>query len=121
MHHERKYCFYIYCPDNKRVIKKIIDAASHAGAGQYRQYLKVAFIGSLQGNWYSQPTAQPLQGIPGKETREPSAVIIITCPNNTQIKQKVCEAILAVHPWQEPVVHILPVEEVSKSLKETKH
>lgn len=109
-----KMAIAIYAPDEEDTIKTIIQVASEAGAGGYEEYLHVAFIQKVAGNWYSKPTAKPHQGKAGKETREKAVLIAMTCPQNEKLIQKIVTAVLKVHPWEEPVIQVLPIEEYSK-------
>ena len=104
----------IYAPDKEETITKIIQVASESGAGEYEQYLHVAFIQRVEGNWFSKPTAHPNQGKAGEETREKAVLISMTCPRNEELVKAVVAAILKVHPWEEPVIQVFPITEFSK-------
>lgn len=54
-----KLKFYVYCPDDEKVITAIIDAAAKEGAGVYGNYSQVAFITKGRGNWKSEKGAKP--------------------------------------------------------------
>jgi len=109
-----KTAIWIYSVQDEKMTQKIINAAFQAGAGEYQEYVKVAFVDDLQGNWFSKPTARPHQGQPGAETRENCTLIAMTCPQDQTIIERVIEAILAIHPWEEPVIQVFAVEEYTK-------
>ena len=114
----RRANIVIFCPDDESVLRSIIDAASEAGAGAYQEYTKVAFIQSqVIGNWQASENAHPYQGVAGVESRENCAIIGMTCPQKRKVIDRVVTAVIAVHPWEEPVIHVFPVKEYSRPNK----
>lgn len=103
-----------YSDANPESVQKIINVASLAGAGIYQEYEKVAFLSQAEGNWLASPRATPHQGKPGEETRENSVMIFMTCATEPEIIEKVVTAILGVHLWEEPVIQLFPITEITK-------
>ncbi|MEK7578039.1 MAG: hypothetical protein AAB492_05550 [Patescibacteria group bacterium] len=64
-----KYLFFVYCPDNQKVIKDIILVASSLGAGIYGNYSQCAFITHGEGTWKPKEGARPVEGKIGEITK----------------------------------------------------
>ncbi|OGG02778.1 hypothetical protein A2W14_06650 [Candidatus Gottesmanbacteria bacterium RBG_16_37_8] len=104
-----KFKFFVYCPDDKKLINQIIKVASAYGAGFYGNYSHVAFITHGEGNWKSEKGAQPHLGKVGQETHAPVAKIEMTCPAE-KIKQ-IVKAIKKIHPWEQVDIEFIQLEE----------
>ena len=105
-----RFKFLVYCPDDEKVIKKIIDAASKKGAGVYGNYSHVAFITHGEGNWKSEKGAKPFQGQVGETTRELVAKIEMPCP--AKMAKPIAQAIRKVHPWEKVDIEFIRLEEI---------
>lgn len=98
------------CPDEAKVIDLIIDAASEAGAGKIGNYSRCALITRGIGTWRSDEGANPYIGKVGEISQEESAKIEMRCPDDRV--REVCNAIRKVHPYEEPVIDVIRLEEV---------
>ena len=103
------YQLFVFCPDDEKVINSIIEAASKAGAGVVGKYTNCAFVTKGRSQWKSEPGTHPAKGKVGKFTRVTGAKIEMPCPGN---KRKAIEkAIRNVHPYEEPDVQFIKIEE----------
>lgn len=103
-----KLKFYVYCPDERKVVDKIISIASKCGAGTYGKYSHVAFITHGEGNWKTKKGARPFLGKVGTVTRAPVAKIEMTC--NRKDAKQIEKAIKAVHPWEQVDIEFVRIE-----------
>jgi|SRR3989344_7608579 len=94
-----KLKFYVYCPDDKKVINDIIGAAARFGAGIYGNYSQVAFFTKGVGNWKTESGAKPFLGKIGKVTRAPVVRIEMTCQKESA--KEIEQAIKKIHPWEQ--------------------
>lgn len=104
-----KYKFFVYCPDQKKVIKDIIITASMHGAGIYGHYSQVAFITHGEGSWKSEKGAHPVQGIVSEVTKAPVARVEMTCMSGKA--KEIERAIRKVHPWEQVDIEFIRIEE----------
>lgn len=104
-----KYKFFIYCPDGKKLITKIIKVASEFGAGRYGKYSQVAFITHGEGTWKSEKGANPVNGDVGKITHDKVAKIEMIC--ESEDAKRIEEAIKEIHPWEQVDIEFMKIEE----------
>jgi hypothetical protein len=105
-----KLKFFVYCPDEEKIIKDIITTASKYGAGTYGNYSQVAFITYGKGNWKSEEGSKPFQGKVGKVTRASVVRIEMTCL--TKNAKQVENAIKQIHPWEQVDIEFFRIEEI---------
>lgn len=105
-----KYKFYVFCPDNEKIISKIINAAADVGAGVIGNYTHCAFIQKGQGNWKSGKGSKPSIGKVGQMTQADEVKIEMECP--AKKARAVQMAIRQVHPYEKVVVDFLRLQEV---------
>lgn len=105
-----KLKFFVYCPDEEKIIKDIIHSASEYGAGIYGNYSHVAFITHGEGNWKSETGAHPFEGKVGKMTRSSVAKIEMTC--DAEKAKLIMEAIRKVHPWEQVDIEFVRLREI---------
>lgn len=105
-----KLKFYVYCPQNKKVINDIIEVASKLGAGTYGNYSQVAFFTKGTGNWKTESGANPFLGKVGKVTRAPVVRIEMTCQKESA--KDIEKAIKKVHPWEQVDIEFVPLENI---------
>lgn len=105
-----KYKFFVYCPEEKQIINKIIKTASENGAGVFGNYSQVAHITHGEGNWKSEKGAHPYQGKVGKVTKTPIAKIEMTCPSSKA--KRIEKAIKDIHPWERVDIEFIRIEEL---------
>ena|SRR3989344_3719248 len=107
-----KYKLFVFAPDDKKVIQRIIHTASQAGAGIIGNYSHCAFIQRGQGNWFSEAGSHPTIGKVGEMTTINEVKIEMECQK--ELAPTIQEAIRKVHPYQEIVVDFVKLEEVDK-------
>jgi hypothetical protein len=86
----------------------IRDAAGKAGAGQQGNYSFCSFSVTGVGRFKPQSGAQPAIGSIGKLEEVPEERIEFAC--DAALLHKVMAAIVAVHPYEEPAIDVLPQE-----------
>ena len=96
------------CPENKKLITKLIDAAAQAGAGKFGNYSRCAIVTRGYGTWKSGKGAHPNIGKVGKISQVRSVKIDMSC-SGEKLKA-VCKALRKVHPYEEPDIYIVKVE-----------
>ena len=104
------YKLYIFCPDNPKIINKIINTASDAGAGIMGNYSHCATIFKGVSQWKSEKGAHPTIGKVGTVSHVPEVKIEMLCPEEKA--EKVKAAIKKVHPYEEPVIEFIKIEEI---------
>ena len=96
------------CPDQKKVINRLIEAASRAGAGSFGNYDRCALVMRGYGTWRSLAGARPYIGRISKVSKVKSARIEMSCPKGKV--RAVHKAIRDAHPYEEPVIYSFKVE-----------
>lgn len=105
-----KYKFYIFAPEDEKIIDMIIKAASRAGAGIMGEYSQCAFIQKGQGRWKPGNNAHPFIGKAGKLSKVNEVKIEMECP--VRVAKNVAKAIREVHPYEEVVIDFIKLEDV---------
>jgi len=105
-----KLKFFIYCPDDEKIISDIIAAATGAGAGVIGNYSHCAFITKGQGNWKPEVGSNPTVGKIGETIRVNEVKIEMECPEEKA--KEVSEAIKKVHPYNEVKVDFIRLEDI---------
>jgi hypothetical protein len=102
------YKFFVFAPNEEDVIRKIIDAASEAGAGTIGKYKKCAWIQEGRGSWIADKDANPAYGGVGKIEYIDEVKIEMECPD--EVIEKVVKAIKKVYPYEEIVIDVFKME-----------
>lgn len=105
-----RYKVIIGAPDDEKVIQKVIDAATEAGAGRIGNYSRCAVINKIKATWTAEEGANPDDGEVGEITSADCVWIETQCSED-----KLKEVILAVkkiHPYEEPGIQIIKLEEI---------
>jgi hypothetical protein len=97
------------CPDNERIINRLIDAASRAGAGRFRNYSRCAIVTRGYGTWKSGKGAHPNIGRAGRVSKVRSVKIDMSCSGGRL--RAVCGALRKAHPYEEPNIYVIRVAE----------
>jgi len=101
---------YIFAPDKPEIVEKIIDVASSAGAGVMGNYSHCAFVSKGTGSWFAKKGAHPTIGKVGELTTSAEVRIEMECPE--EIARNVEKAIRKVHPYEEPAIEFLKIEDM---------
>jgi hypothetical protein len=105
-----RFKLFVFCPNDEHVITAVIAAAAAAGAGAIGNYTHCAFITGGQGNWRAEPGAHPAIGQVGQMTRVAQVKIELRCP--AEQAKAIVAAIRRVHPYEEPVIDVVRLEDV---------
>ena len=85
----------------------VLNAIALAGGGQVGNYTHCAFTTSGDGRFKATDDATPHVGQAGAINREPEIRIETFCPRNNA--KSVVDAIRAAHPYEEPVIYVVPI------------
>ena len=100
----------VNCLDEAETIRKIVDAASAAGAGRVGKYSRVALVLRGYETWIPGPGAEPFSGTIGMISEEPSVRIEMQCEACDLLA--VIGSIRANHDYEEPVIDVVRLEEI---------
>lgn len=104
-----RYNVIIDCPDDEKIVQAILDAAANAGAGGAEKYSRCASLTKVTGTWKTEPGAHPYIGTAGEISVVNSVKIEMLCEEE-HIKT-VLTAVKRVHPYEEPMIHVVKLEE----------
>lgn len=88
-------------------VDQILEAIASAGGGIVGDYTHCAFTNKGLGRFKPADSAQPHVGEIGAINQEAEVRIETFCPRN--IGKKVVSAIRDAHPYEEPVIYIIPL------------
>ncbi|MFJ9845069.1 hypothetical protein ACIRYZ_32415 [Kitasatospora sp. NPDC101155] len=88
-------------------VEQVVDALHAAGAGRAGEYARCTSVWRITGSWLPLPAAQPYQGTPGEVQRAEECRVESFCEREQAAA--VLKAVRAVHPYEEAVVHFLPL------------
>ena len=103
-----EYRIIFDCADNAKMINRLLDAASGAGAGRFGNHTRCAIITKGYGTWKSERGSHPNIGKVGKISKVRSAKIDLSC--DAKCLGAVCSAIRKAHPYEEPNIYVVKVE-----------
>ncbi|MFF0435495.1 hypothetical protein ACFYU9_25145 [Streptomyces sp. NPDC004327] len=87
----------------------VIDALHAAGAGRVGEYARCSSVWKVTGRWQPLEGARPYDGEVGVVQRAEECRIESVC--EAEQARAVQEAVRAVHPYEEAVIHFLPLYE----------
>ena len=105
-----KLKFFVFCPNDKEIINKVIVAATSAGAGKIGNYSECAFITQGRGHWKSEDGANPHIGKVGEVSEIDEVKIEMECMDDQA--SGVVEAIKRVHPYESVVIDFVEIKEI---------
>jgi hypothetical protein len=88
-------------------LEPILDAISAAGGGVIGHYTHCAFVIAGQGHFKPDSTATPHIGAVGQINTVDEVRIETFC--SRAVGKAVVQAIRAAHPYEEPVIYIIPL------------
>jgi hypothetical protein len=88
-------------------VDKILAAIAKAGAGRIDRYDHNASTMNVTGYWRPLQGAKPYLGKEGEISSEPEIKIEVNCKH--EHIQEVLQAIYENHPYEQPVINILPL------------
>jgi hypothetical protein len=83
------------------------DALAAAGAGVIGNYDHCLSYAPVRGSWRPLPGADPYQGEIGRLYTGEEMRVEVNCPR--EIVPQALRAIRAVHPYEEPVINVIPL------------
>lgn len=104
-----KYRILFDFPDDEKLINRLINVASKAGAGRMGNYSRCATVLKGWNTWRSEKGAHPHIGKVGKVSRVPSVRVEMTCARGKI--GKVCKALRMAHPYEEPFIQVVQLQQ----------
>ena len=98
--------FVVFVPASEA--DRVAAAMSEAGAGVIGNYTQCSFRGDGVGTFIPGAGAEPTVGRPGRLNREPEVRLEMVAP--ARLRDAVIEAVVAVHPYEEPAFDIYDVQ-----------
>jgi len=95
----------IFIPTEK--LDALRRALSHAGAGQIGNYDSCCAVMEVRGYWRPLAGAQPFQGEIGRVETGVESKVEVNC--RSAMVRQIIQAIRSVHPYEEPVINIIPL------------
>lgn len=107
---EFAYCkLEIFIPESHlRVLQR---ALADVDAGHIGKYDCCLSYSRVTGCWRPLAGSTPYLGAPGEISEEPELKVEVTC--RTEQADRVVEAVKRVHPYEEPVVNVIPLYRTS--------
>ncbi len=99
-----KVVVYVPCSHTEAVT----DAMANAGAGHIGNYSHCAWRVAGMGQYRAEPGANPYIGSLGELHHEPEDRVEAICPR--RLSAKVMSAIVKAHPYEEPAVDLIPLD-----------
>ncbi|MFV5992484.1 hypothetical protein ACNPQM_08525 [Streptomyces sp. NPDC056231] len=88
----------------------VIEALRTAGAGRVGEYAQCSSIWKVTGSWQALPGSQPYDGAVGVVQHSEECRIESVC--DAEQARSVRQAVRDAHPYEEPVIHFLPLYEL---------
>lgn len=88
-------------------VEKLGDALSEVGAGRIGNYEHCMSVTQVSGYWRPLPGADPYQGMVGKLERGEECKVEMVC--RWDLVSEAVHKIREVHPYEEPVIEIIPL------------
>lgn len=98
----------IYAPES--CVDSIRDALNALGACHIGKYDCCTSVSRVAGAWRPLPGADPFDGEVGVLSRGEECKIEAVCP--AALAVRAVEEIKRLHPYEEPVVHVLPLWDI---------
>lgn len=88
-------------------MQRLRETIGEAGAGRIGNYDHCMTVSQVQGSWRPLAGATPFDGEVGKLSQAPEYKIEVNCKR--ELVKQVMRAIRANHPYEEPVINIIPL------------
>lgn len=88
-------------------LENLLEALAQVGAGVVGKYTYVCSYAQVEGTWMPMSGASPFDGKAGKMSRGTEYKLEVRCP--VQAVPEALAAVRAYHPYEQPVVNILPL------------
>ncbi|MFC7220018.1 hypothetical protein ACFQLX_17880 [Streptomyces polyrhachis] len=90
-------------------VDAVLDALHAAGAGRVGDYARCSSVWRVAGTWQPLPGARPYDGEVGAVQHGEECRVESVC--EAEQARAVLEAVRAAHPYEEAVIHFLPLYE----------
>jgi hypothetical protein len=97
----------IVIPTPAEAVEKVLDAISSAGGGVLGEYTHCAYTSLGTGRFKPSPAANPHVGEHGEINAVDEVRIETFCDRS--VAKAVVAAIRAAHPYEEPVIYLIPL------------
>ena len=105
----RFYKLEIFVPEDYfAAVRQALWSVDAGHIGEYDRCLSWSRVNSC---WRPLAGTSPYLGHPGVLSTEPELKVEVTCP--TERVDRTVEAIKAVHPYEEPVINVIPLYRTS--------
>lgn len=101
----QRYKIEIFAPPE--ALPALQDALAVAGAGRIGNYDRCLSITRVMGTWRPLQGAEPYSGEIGRQQQAEELKLEVNCP--VEILQAVVRSIRNAHPYEEPVINIIPL------------
>ncbi len=105
------YKLEVYAPEKH--CREIMRAAAEAGAGRIGKYECCFSISLVTALWKPIEGAKPFSGIVGELSEASEVKIETRC--TADYLNAVLKGVRAVHPYEEPLINVIPIEDTSAS------
>lgn len=95
----------VYVPESH--LEALRTAMAGAGAGRSAGYEAACSWHSVTGSWRALPGSHPFNGVPGQVSVAAEIKLEMRC--KAALAGQVVRAISAVHPYEEPVINLIPL------------
>ena len=107
----------IYLPSS--CLDAVLEALHEAGAGRVGRYDHVASWAPVEGCWRPLPGSDPYDGAVDSLCRGREYKLEMRCP--AQTVPQALAAVRAVHPYEEPVINVVPLLDAAAFAAEEGH
>ncbi|MEV0441326.1 hypothetical protein AB0I84_36925 [Streptomyces spectabilis] len=90
-------------------VDAVVEALHSAGAGRVGAYARCSSVWRVTGNWQPLPGSQPYDGEVGVVRHGEECRVESVC--DVEQARAVQQAVRAAHPYEEAVIHFLPLYE----------
>jgi hypothetical protein len=88
-------------------LEVVLEAMAEAGAGEIGEYTHCSFTGEGVGRFLPSAAAHPAYGERGQVNQQPEARVETFCDRDKA--KAVVAAIRRTHPYEEPVIYLIPL------------
>ena len=105
MHDLELYNIIVFIPPE--FLPQLQEAVTRTGAGRVGNYDHCMAVSPVTGYWRPLPGSTPYQGEIGKVEAAAELKVEVSC--RRECIPETLQAIREIHPYEEPVIHILPI------------
>lgn len=111
------YKIEVFIPESHSAM--VMEALAAAGVGRIGNYEHCYAITSVEGFWRPLDGAQPFEGEAGKISRAPEHKLEVSCGRD--MVAFALQAIRRVHPYEEPVINVIPLANSAFPIESRQH